>query len=296
VVDLAGPRADGRLVAVARFRLYLVSRSGAISRFARGPRGYAGRPEGEPYLALARERRLRRPHCSFKRDDLYVLQPGRSPAVIRVSRRGRARRFVALPRGGFPDGIAFDTVGSFGRRLLVTSRFGERNAVYSMDCRGRRRTVARRVPRLEGGMAVAPGSFGRFGGRLIAVDELSGRIYAIDARGRSRTLARSGLPAGSDRGLESLGFVPGGLRHRIAYLADLSAGPSSPTRGTGSILRVGGRALARAGVRSGDLLVVTEAGARTVAVRCRRRCTVHGVTSGPAAAHAEGHVVFGPSD
>jgi hypothetical protein len=47
-------------------------------------------------------------------------------------------------------------------------------------------------------------------------------------------------------------------------------------------------------VRAGDLVVATEAGAKTLAVRCRRVCTIRRVAEGPATAHAEGHITFVP--
>jgi hypothetical protein len=47
-------------------------------------------------------------------------------------------------------------------------------------------------------------------------------------------------------------------------------------------------------VRAGELIVATEAGAKTLAVRCARRCMVRHVADGPAVAHAEGHITFVP--
>jgi hypothetical protein len=44
------------------------------------------------------------------------------------------------------------------------------------------------------------------------------------------------------------------------------------------------------GVRPGDLLVATEAGAQTFAVRCRLTCTVRRIGQGPTVTHAEGHI------
>jgi len=52
-----------------------------------------------------------------------------------------------------------------------------------------------------------------------------------------------------------------------------------------------GEALVGAGVRAWDLLVATEGGADTIAVRLRRACTVRRIADGPAVAHAE-HIVF----
>ena len=145
------------------------------------------------------------------------------------------------------------------------------------------------MPVVEGGIVVAPRGFGRFGGRLIAPDELSGRLIAVDASGRAVELARSGLRAGGDIGVESLGFVPAGFeRGMTALLADRAV-PGNPHPGTDSILGVSGAALRSAGVRVGDLLAATEGGAETIAVRCgRRACTVRLVAHGPAGSPRRG--------
>jgi hypothetical protein len=292
VVDVSPPRADGRLTVAVAGRLGLLRVGGALSPFARGSRGYAT-TTGEAYIALSIGARLPGARCAFARDDVYALDPSARPGVIRIDASGRARRVADLPAGSFPNGIAFDGSGTFGHRLLVTAGVGRGTAaLYSLDCRNRRRTVAARIPIVEGGIAVAPRSFGRFGGQLIAPDELSGRLIAIDARGRARTLARSGLPAGGDIGVESVGFAPAGFDRTVALLADRGV-PGNPHPGTDTILGVAGAALQRAGVRAGDLLAATEGGAITVAVRCgRRACAVRRVAHGPAVAHAEGHIVF----
>ena len=162
--------------------------------------------------------------------------------------------------------------------------------MLAIDCRGRARTIASGAPATEGGLAVAPRGFGRFSGDLIAPDESSGRIRAVSPSGRTQLLAVSGLPAGGDVGVESAGFVPPGSGLR-AYLAD-RVSPGNPHPGDDRVLVLGTRALARAGVRAGDLLVAGEGGAPTIAVRCARRCTVRRVADGPAIAHAEGHITF----
>jgi hypothetical protein len=223
---------------------------------------------------------------------MYILALGSRPGVVVVNRRGRARRFADLPAGAGPRGIAFDTVGRFGRRLLVIAAVGDHSEVFALNCRGRVRTLTRAAPPLEGGIVVAPRSFGRYGGQLIAPDEKSGRVVAIDSRGTARTVADSGLPTGADIGVESAGFVPPGFtRSDAAYLADRGS-PGSPTVGTDSILRLRGAALASAGVVPGDLLVASEGAGRTIAVHCDTTCTVRHVADGPSATHAEGHVVF----
>lgn len=74
---------------------------------------------------------------------------------------------------------------------------------------------------MEGGIAVAPASFGRYGGDLVAAREASGRIFAVSPGGTVVTLAASGLPRGGDIGVESTGFVPPGFgASDAAYLSD----------------------------------------------------------------------------
>jgi len=294
IVDVVGPRADGRLVLATHGGLFLMRPGGAPTPFARGADGYAGSP-GEPYIALASGRQVPGAGCAFQRDAIFALDPDASPGIVRVDRTGRSSRFVDLPAGAFPTGIAFDTAGLFGYRLLVTSFAAGTTTLSAFDCRGRVRVVATGAPHVEGGIAVAPRTFGRFGGTLIAPDELTGRIYAFGPRGRVSLVVDAGLPAGADIGAESVGFVPTRLGRRGAgYLADLGA-PGAPTPGSDSLLVLAGADLARASLRPGELIVATEAGARTIAVRCTRRCTVRRVAEGPMVAHAEGHITFSPS-
>jgi hypothetical protein len=296
VVDLTAPRTDGRLTVALAGRLGLLRLGGSPTPFARA----YPKSTGEPYIALSPGQRVAGARCAFARDDVYALAPSAAPArpaVIRVDTAGRVQRVALLPAGAFPNGIAFDTAGAFGHRLLVTAAIGGgRAALYALDCRNGRRTVAARMPVVEGGIVVAPRGFGRFGGQLIAPDELHGRLMAVDARGRAVVMARSGLPAGGDIGVESLGFVPPGFdRGMTALLADRAV-PGNPHPGTDSILGVSGAALRSAGVRTGDLLAATEGGGETIAVRCGgRACSVRLVAHGPTVAHAEGHIVFAPT-
>lgn len=293
VVDVAGPRSDGRLVVASHQGLFLLRASGTLTPFARGSGGYAG-AAGEPYVAVATQRRLPRAACSFQGDDVYVLDPSAAkPGVVRVNGSGNASRFLELPAGAFPSTIAFDTVGRFGYRLLVTAIIGGRTTLYAVGCRGRSVRLARTAPRVEGGAAVAPLGFGRFAGQLVVADESSGNVYAFSVAGRVRTIVRPALPRGGDIGVEALGFVPRGFTRRgVAYLADLGA-PGSPTEGSNSVLRLGAGALLGAGVRPGDLLVAGEGGGPTVSIRCRNRCVVRRIGRALDATHAEGHIGFG---
>jgi hypothetical protein len=199
------------------------------------------------------------------------------------------RRFASLPSAGLEDGIALDTTGRFGHGLLVTSTNRGVGTVYSIDCRGHVRTLTSSTPGLEGGIVVAPASFGRFGGDLIAPDEHNGGIYAVAPDGATTLIAGSGLPHGQDIGVESLGFVPRGY-HR-AFVADRHTA-GNPHPGDDRILELTRGALTPLGVRPGQLLAVSEGGARTIAVTCATACTVKQVAGGPPEAHIEGHVVF----
>jgi hypothetical protein len=273
-LDVVGPRRDGSLVLAAAGRLWTLTRSGRVTRFAPAYRSPGGE---EPYVALS-------PGGCFGRDSVYAIRLARARGVTAISRAGVVRRFASITIPGLIDGITF----GFGGRLLVTVEAGAHTTVEAVDCRGRGRVVTRRAPRMEGGITVAPRSFGRFGGDLIGSDEQTGMIWAVTPSGRSALVARSGLPHGGDVGVESEGFVPSGRGWR-ALLADRRT-PGNPHPGDDLVLRV---PVASLGVRAGDLLVATEGGALTDAVRCGRAgCTVREVAVGPHIAHGEGHIAF----
>jgi hypothetical protein len=293
IVDVVGPRADGRLVLSTQSGLFVMRPTGSPVPYARGPEGYAGAP-GEPYLALGRGHRVPGAGCAFRRDVVFALDPDATPGIVRIDRSGRSSRFADLPPGAFPAGIAIDTIGLFGYRMLVTTFASGTTTLYAFDCRGRARIVTSGAPHVEGGLAVAPRIFGRFGGNLVAADEATGRIYAFGPGGRIRLVAEPGLPVGGDIGTEAVGFVPPKLgRHGAAYLADLGS-PGSPTSGSDSLLILTGASLSRANLHPGELIVATEAGAKTLAIRCAQRCTTRHVADGPTVTHAEGHITFIP--
>ena len=284
-VDLAGPRSDRSLVLAAAGRLHLMTPSGAITSFASGYRGGGG----EPYIALPAPGHR---GCSFGKA-VYALKLAAPHGVLAVSAGGRVRHVATLAASGLEDGIAFDEAGRFGHRLLVTVTASSRTTVYAINCRGRVSTLTTKAPRVEGGIAVAPASFGAFGGDLIAPDELSGRIYAITPAGRSILIATSDLSHGQDVGVESEVFVPHDRRFRL-LLADRRT-PGNPHPGDDLILALTSSQLRSVGVRAGDLLLATEGGAKVDEVRCRSNgCSVRHVADGPSIAHAEGHIAILP--
>jgi len=292
VVDLAGPRGDGSFTVAAAGRLFTLTRAGVLRPFARGPGGYSTAIGPEPYIAMADGERVAGAGCSFPSGMIFALQPGPRPGVIAITPDGRASRFTSLPATLNPDGITFDTTGRFGHRLVVTARNHGATMVLAIDCAGGVRTITSHAPAMEGGIAVAPVSFGHYGGDLIAPNETSGRVYAIRPDGTVVTLAVSGLPQGGDIGVESAGFLPSSFGPGgAAYLADrYSRGNRHP--GTNNILRLPGSQLINAGAHPGDLLIATEASAHTIVVRCANACTVRYIAAGPAISHAEGHIVF----
>ena len=295
VVDVAGPRDDGSFVISAAGRLYLLQDGGTtLTPFARGPGGYQTNTGGEPYITLAKDVASGSSHCSFVGNEVFALEPSSDrPQVVEISPAGQARPFANLPPGVGLNGIAFDTTGRFGHRLLVTGGRGGKTTVFAIDCAGTPSTLTSDGPPVEGGIAVAPSAFGAFAGDLIAPNETSGRVYAIEPDGRTVTLAVSGLPSGGDIGVESAGFVPSGFGPaQAAYLADRYSGQANKHPGDDSLLRLSGAALTKAGIQPGDLVVAAEGGALTIDVRCATTCTVRYIADGPPIAHAEGHVAF----
>ena len=274
-LDVAGPRADGALVMAAAGRLFLVGPRGRVVGFAPAYQSPGGE---EPYIALS-------PGGCFGNQTVYALRLAKGRGVTAISTSGKVRRFATISAPGLPDGIAF----GWGK-LLVTINHSSTTTVDAIDCHGRVRAVTRTAPKVEGGIAVAPSTFGRFAGDLIAPDEDGGRVFAITPGGRSVLVASSGLPHGGDIGVESEGFVPAG-RYR-AVTADRFT-PNNRHPGDDVLLALSSAALAKQGVRAGDLLVATEGGDRADAISCTQAaCRVRHVADGPSEAHGEGHIAF----
>jgi hypothetical protein len=112
------------------------------------------------------------------------MRPGRTPVP-----------FARGPRGSLPDRDR-DRHGRFLRlspaRHVVRSGLDDAHRVRlprPRPCRGDRCSARRGRDRR------CPRSSGRFGRKLIAADEVTGRIYAFGPRGLVRLVAESGLPA-----------------------------------------------------------------------------------------------------
>jgi hypothetical protein len=283
-IDIVGPRRDGAMVVAANGRLWLLSRSGATKAFAPA---YHSNPGLEAYVALPTAGHR---GCNFGVDTVYAISFGKPRGVVAIGAAGGVRPFATITARGLIDGIAFDDTGRFGYRLLVVTTHGKQATVDAIDCHGAVVPITKTAHRVEGGMVVAPATFGRFGGDLIAPDELGGGVWAVTPDGRNQLVASSNLPHGPDTGVESEAFLPRGRYD--ALLADRRT-PGNPHPGDNALLRVSSAALSAAGARPGDLLVATEGGAKTDAISCgQSACGVRHVADGPAIAHPEGHIAI----
>ncbi len=233
--------------------------------------------------------------CRFRHGAVYVLDPRSTKQVLEVDQNsGRPTPFATIPGVDSLNGIAFDDTGAFGDHpLLVTGPSGSHSVVAAIGCHGDVATINASAPRMEGGISVAPRTFGSHGGELIAVDEIGGDVFGVSPAGTVSTLVNLAQPKGQDMGVESTGFVPVDFMNHggAAYLADRGTA-NNPHPGTDSLLRLTSAQLATAGVHEGDLVVATEGGGVTVDVTCATSCAMRRVAAGPAPGHIEGHIAF----
>ena len=292
VVDVGGPRADGWLVVMGTGKLWLVDPLGAATPYPGV--AYSDDRTAETYLTVVPQlpaSTTSTAGCSFQRGDVYVLRLHAPLGLNRVDAQGQKSSFANIPNVTALSGITFDTGGAFGYRILVTGTAGAgKSEVAAIDCAGTVSVITRSAPTVEGGLEIAPPSFGAFGGMLIAPDELSGNIYAIGADGSSRTVAASGLPKGADIGVEAVGFVPHGWHGSVYYADRITKG--NPHPGTDNLLALTANSLTGLGVQEGDLLSATEGGATLIDVRCTTTCTVQPLIATATRAHGEGHLIF----
>jgi hypothetical protein len=296
IVDV-GLRSDGALITMVAGHLMTVEPStGGAAPFAGGQGGFSADPGAEAYFVVAGDQAVENTTCRWRADDLYILDLTSPPGIARVDTSGQSSRFVTLSGVDTLGGIAMDTAGKFGHQLLVTGTHnGNQTTLFSVDCNGTPTTVTTSAPVVEGGITVAPSTFGHFAGDLIASDENSGQVWAVDPGGGASVVVAPNLATGGDTGVESEGFVPPGFigssAPAFAYLADRGT-PDNPFPGTDSLLRISNGELAAAGVQDGDLLVATEGNGTTVAIRCADTCQAFSVAQGTPGGHIEGHIVL----
>jgi len=295
VFDVAGPLSDGNLLVATANGLYELQPATGELVTARAdlPAPVGG---AEDYIAFSQGLGSSAMGCSFPSPAVYVLQTGSPPAVIVVNLiTGLSSTFAPIAGVDTLSGIAFDNFGRFGNRLLVIGPHAGQTVVDAIDCNGKVSVVTTSAPRMEGGMEVAPPSFGAYGGDLVVPDEISGDIIAVSPEGTSQVVAGSGVPSGGDVGVESAGFVPVGfLKGGTAYLAD-RATANNPHAGTDSLLRITASQLRAEGVLEGDLLLASEGGGVTIAVHCAADgscASVRRLGQASPAAHIEGHLLL----
>jgi len=195
--------------------------------FAREPGGYATAIGPEPYITIAGNERVAGTRCSFRSGMIFALQPGGRPGIIVIGTDGRARRLASLAATLTPTGITFDSTGHFGHKLVVTARNHASTAVLAIDCAGGVHTITTQAPPTEGGIAVAPASFGRYGGDLIAPNETSGRC---SPSGRTAPSPRSRYPACRTAAI-SVSRAPGSSR-QDSVPATLHISPTGTPKAT----------------------------------------------------------------
>jgi hypothetical protein len=294
IFDVTGPLPDGALLVATEKGLFeVLPDTGAVlgTKSDLPPPG----PGVEDYVAYSSGLPVTGAGCSFPTPALYAIRTS-PPAVVGLD-LATGRSSTLAPIGGVDtlSGIAFDRSGRFGNRLLVIGPHSGQTVIDALDCNGKVSLITSSAPRMEGGMEVAPPTFGAFGGDLIVPDEITGALIAVTPEGTTQVVAHTGLPVGGDIGAESAGFVPAGFfAGGAAYLAD-RATAGNPHAGTDTLLRLTAAELRAEAVAEGDLLVANEGAGGTVAIRCAAdgSCSqVRRIGQATNAAHIEGHLLL----
>jgi len=173
--------------------------------FARGPQGYAG-STGEPYLTLGTGHSVPGATCSFGRGDVFVLNPGAAPGVLRVDGGGRSHPFATLPAGAFPSGHR-----NRQRRLVRVLAAGDSDSKWHDNAPRARLPRARSYRRRRRSTGR-----GRARGRAIFVRPLRGLAHCCRRGQRSDLRVRAGRPGASSRELPPSG--PGRRWRRGGWL------------------------------------------------------------------------------
>jgi hypothetical protein len=220
----------GDIVWTGNAFLYVTQNSGEIHTSA--PDGSGLRKLAQVAPEVEEMRCLPSPGAhGFPADAVFCHAPRNT--IYRIGADGQVATFARLPVDDLSDGgLAFDTDGAFGYRMLAATGGSTTNggAVYAVDAAGRAKLIGRYPgPGGADNLLMAPRGWGSAGGRLlIAIDHTrnKGMLQAMAPNGTVRVLAR----------------FPGGLNPVVAVRQPLRA--------------------ARAGVRPG--LYITETFSGTV--------------------------------
>ncbi len=164
VVDIAGPRSDGRLVVAANGHLYLLRPAdGRLSAYPTSGAPYAADPKLEPYITVAGAgQAVQAAGCSFARDAVFAIEPSGRRAILSIAPSGRVRVVASIRGVQTLNGITFDTGGRFGGRLLVVGLTregdgrGRRGRLPRPDARHHARGTAHRRRSRGGARGVRP--------------------------------------------------------------------------------------------------------------------------------------------
>jgi hypothetical protein len=146
-----------------------IDNNGVISNFATLPT--TGRSV-ERYISIS-------PGLGGFREGYVFVTVGQD--VYRIAPDGSSvRRFVhipSLPNG--ETGISFDSVGTFGNKMILTDR---RGPVYSVTSKGAVTQIADVGAQIEGPLVV-PLTFGLSGGQIAAGNEYQDRVFLVSNGG-----------------------------------------------------------------------------------------------------------------
>ena len=184
VLDVIGPRSDGRLVVAATGGLYLLDAAGTTTSFAPS---YSPPPGPEPYIAISPGLSDDNGSCVFPRDTVAALDlTSNPPGITLISPTGGLSHLANITGVTGLFGITFDATGQFGHRILVVGI-----GPWRADHRSRPSIVsvmsALSVSSTSRWRAASPSPrrhSASFAGQLIAPNELDGSIYAVSPAGQ----------------------------------------------------------------------------------------------------------------
>jgi hypothetical protein len=141
----------------------------------------------------------------FPNGDIYAAN---SNGITHITNNGLSSNSFVTGLSGDVRGITFDTIGSFGGDMLVTTDAGN---VYRVTSGGSAGLLANVGEPVEG-LDVAPlgNNFSTFDGQLIVASEGSGMLRAVSSGGVVTVLANTGSTGGPVivPSAEELTFVP----------------------------------------------------------------------------------------